>query len=89
MQQVYTYLVCGMIHGCIIHIIQYIYMACTCMYLSCLLHVCQEKQRLDGMLQNRDREIKSLHSYEHQLSSMSHALSKLEAALRQEQEEKV
>ena len=66
----------------------------SCNYVSSLLHglvflVVQEKQRLDDVLEGRDREIKSLRSYEQQLSAMSHALSKLEAALRQEQEEKV
>jgi len=41
------------------------------------------------VLEGRDQEIRSLRNYEQQLSTMSHALSKLEAALRQEQEEKV
>lgn len=34
-------------------------------------------------------EIHALKTYEQQLSNMSHALSKMEGALRQEQEEKV
>lgn len=34
-------------------------------------------------------EIQALRTYEQQLSSMTHALSKMEGVLRQEQEEKV
>lgn len=53
---------------------------------SCVL---QEKQHLEGVVEQQARELQILHAYEQQLSTMTHSLSKLEGSLRQEQEEKV
>lgn len=54
-----------------------------------MLWCVQEKQRVEGMMEQQASEIQALRQYEQQLSAMSHALSKMEGSLRQEQEEKV
>ena len=53
---------------------------------GCLL---QEKSQVEGVVEQQASEIHTLRTYEQQVSHMSHALSKMEGALRQEQEEKV
>ena len=49
----------------------------------------QEKHAANIVMEQQAREISALRAYEEQLSHMTHALSKMEGALRQEQEEKV
>ena len=49
----------------------------------------QEKQQAEEVMLQQSCEIQTLKNYEQQLSNMSHALSKMEGTLRQEQEEKV
>lgn len=49
----------------------------------------QEKKEVEDVLEQQASEIQILRAYEQQLSNMSIALSKMENALRQEQEEKV
>ena len=44
---------------------------------------------MEGMAREQATEIQTLRQYEQQLSTMSHSLSKMESALRQEQSEKV
>lgn len=44
---------------------------------------------MEGVVEQQAAEIHVLREYEQQMSSMSHALSKMEGAIRQEQEEKV
>ena len=51
--------------------------------------VLQDKKKLEDLVEQQAVEIQVLKTYEQQLSNMSHALSKMEGALRQEQEEKV
>lgn len=44
---------------------------------------------MEGVVEQQASEIHTLRTYEQQVSHMSHALSKMDGALRQEQEEKV
>ncbi len=44
---------------------------------------------MEVVMQQQAREISTLRVYEEQLSHMTHALSKMEGVLRQEQDEKV